>query len=45
LFFDHLIERVLDVTPVEMHVAVRENREGEDLEIAEGEAWDATPLT
>jgi hypothetical protein len=34
-FFDTLIGRVLNIAPVEMHVAVRENHEGHELPLSE----------
>lgn len=34
-FFDELIGKVLIVAPVDIHVAVRENREGVDLHLSE----------
>ncbi|HEX4058221.1 MAG TPA: hypothetical protein VHX87_07900 [Galbitalea sp.] len=34
-FFDSLIGRVLNIAPVEMHVAVRENHEGHELPLSE----------
>ena len=45
-FFDDVIARVLDVAPVDIHVDVRENRDGEELFIEEGELTDdASPET
>lgn len=35
VFFENLIGRVLDVAPVEMHVRVRENKQGTALQMDE----------